>query len=259
MHYSIAQTDIVIIGRKKVPLRISPRSRFDQTELIKLGNSEIDAQHDRMFLLADAIVESLVNARADDVESDPLELLQAFIDVSYQHFRFEEDLMRSVDYPRTDAHAKEHSALLTEIAGNRYRFELGHRNAVQITGYLRNWMNRHIDREDRELVDWLKAEAKLTTAIEKRNEAIAAPGELEVLESDTWAKEQTDTVIKRLAEASKRRTTERPHPSPALTRSPLLRQTVGLLSLTLAYLQYYLLDVQLQIASLPSVIYSPLQ
>lgn len=248
----------MIFGRKKAPLRISPQSRFDQTELIKLGNAEIDEQHDRMFLLADAIVESLVNADADGVESDPLDLLQAFIDFLYQHFRFEEDLMRSVDYPGTEPHAKEHSALLTEIAGDRYRFELGHSNVAQITGYLRDWMNRHIDHKDRELVDWLKAEAKLTTAIEKRNEVIAEADELKVLESNAWANEQADTLIKRLAEASKRGTTASPYPRRALTRSPLLRQTIGLLSLTLAYLQYYFLDVQLQIVSLPSVIILPL-
>jgi len=151
----------VIFGRKKAPLRISPQSRFDQAELIKLGDVEIDGQHDRMFLLADAIVESLINAGADGGKSDPLELLQAFIDFSYQHFRFEEDLMRSAGYPGTESHEKEHSALLTEIAMHRYKFELGRSDVAQITGYLRDWINRHIDNKDRELVAWLKAEAKL--------------------------------------------------------------------------------------------------
>jgi hypothetical protein len=37
-------------------------------------------------------------------------------------------------------------------------------------------------------------------------------------------------------------------------RRALVWQTVGLLGLVLAYLQYYLLDVQLQIAQLPSVV-----
>lgn len=286
----------MIFGLEKAPLRSSPQSRFDETELIKLGNAEIDEQHHRMFLLADAIVESLVNAGADGTGSDPLDLLQTFIDFSYQHFRFEEDLMRSVDYPGTEAHAEEHSALLTEIGGHRYRFELGHSNVAQITVYLRDWINRHIDHKDRELVDWLKAEAKLTTATEKRNEVIAAPDELKVFESNALAEENTKTVINRLGGASKRETTASPsprtlgahvvhdkdkgsqdqsgqrkpirqfdigvsarklNPRRALTRSPLLRQTIGLLSLTLAYLQYYYLEVQLQIMSLPSVITLP--
>jgi hypothetical protein len=40
--------------------------------------------------------------------------------------------------------------------------------------------------------------------------------------------------------------------SNALATSPRVRETIGLLALVLAYLQYYFLDVQLQIASLPS-------
>jgi hypothetical protein len=39
----------------------------------------------------------------------------------------------------------------------------------------------------------------------------------------------------------------------ALTISQLVRETVGLLALVAAYLQYYYFDVQLQIMSLPSV------
>jgi hypothetical protein len=45
-----------------------------------------------------------------------------------------------------------------------------------------------------------------------------------------------------------------PRFSRAHARSTLLRQSIGLLALTLAYLQYYYFDVQLQIVNLPSVL-----
>lgn len=41
-------------------------------------------------------------------------------------------------------------------------------------------------------------------------------------------------------------------PRDALARQSLIRQTIGLSALTLAFLQYYYFDVQLQILSLPS-------
>lgn len=44
----------------------------------------------------------------------------------------------------------------------------------------------------------------------------------------------------------------------ALASSRLVRQTMGLAAMTVAYLQYYFLDVQLQILSLPSVFPGPL-
>ena len=272
------------------------KSRFHQAELIKLGNVEIDAQHSRMFLLADAIVESLVDVGSECVGNNPLDLLQAFIDFSYQHFGFEEDLMKSAGYPGMELHAKEHSALLEEIARHRYLFELGHSNVDQITDYLRSWINRHIDHKDRELVNWLKAEAKPTSAINQPSEGIVAPGELRVFESNALAHESAEAVIHRLLAASRRETitnlhpgTPREHvlqdkdkgsryesgprkpisrfngdfpaqdhnPNEAHARSPLLRQTVGLLSLVVAYLQYYFLDIHLQILNLPSAIALP--
>ena len=130
---------------------------MDWTWAIKLGNAEIDEQHDRMFLLEEALVESLVDFGVHNVGHDPQLLLQAFIDVSYEHFRFEEDLMRSAGYPGTEQHAKEHRGLLTEIAKHRHEFQLGHPNVAHIPGFLRDWINRHIDTADRELVVWLKS------------------------------------------------------------------------------------------------------
>ena len=44
----------------------------------------------------------------------------------------------------------------------------------------------------------------------------------------------------------------------AVATSPHLRETIGFLALVLAYLQYYYFDVQLQIVSLPSVVWSAL-
>ena len=147
-------------------------------------------------------------------------------------------------------------------------------------------------------VEWVKAEAKLHMATAKRNEIIAALDELNVLGSKPRSNERIGTRITRLREAAKRGTTPSTYstgsgeravrdeneksrdesvqrkpihrfnrgfpaqdlsPRHALTRSALLRQTIGLLSLTLAYLQYYYFDIQLQIASLPSIFALPLQ
>lgn len=142
-------------GRDKAPPEIPPQADFDWAELIKLGHAEIDAQHDRMFLLADALVESLVAAAAGGTTRNPLELLHAFIDSTYRHFQFEEELMRSEGYPEAERHAQEHGALLKRIAEHSYMFELGQRNIAQISKFLRVWIGQHVDATDRELVVWL--------------------------------------------------------------------------------------------------------
>lgn len=45
----------------------------------------------------------------------------------------------------------------------------------------------------------------------------------------------------------------------ALAASPIAREAIGLSALVVAYLQYYYLDVQFKIMSLPSVTAFPLQ
>ncbi|MBK5106428.1 MAG: hypothetical protein JJE42_19465 [Burkholderiales bacterium] len=47
--------------------------------------------------------------------------------------------------------------------------------------------------------------------------------------------------------------------SDALAVSPIAREAIGLSALVVAYLQYYYLDVQFKIMSLPSVTAFPLQ
>jgi hemerythrin len=154
---SAQHAGFVKFDRKSAGLPGALQANFDWTEVIRLGHADIDEQHDQMFLLADALVECLVDTGAITFERHPLKLLQSFIDFSFQHFQFEEALMRSAGYPETEPHAKRHNALLAEIANQRYAFEQGHFDAAQVTDFLRNWIVRHIDEADRKLVAWIRS------------------------------------------------------------------------------------------------------
>jgi hypothetical protein len=112
--------------------------------------------------------------------------------------------------------------------------------------------------------------------------ALVQPGHSKYI---TRSRARIDTLIKKSGEIEKREATANPPsrqpgqhavrgvdkqvqnesgrtkeiPKDAIARRSLIRQTVGLVALTLAYLQYYFLGVQLQILSLPSVFPGPLQ
>ena len=145
-------------------------------------------------------------------------------------------------------------------------------------------------------VELAKAEAKRDLAEAKPNELIAARDSFDVSEYQVVGSGWVDIPARRLAEASKRRTAGRlcstklgrhgdrdeenrsreasgrrntiqrlnarsrlqaDKPVMALIRSPLLRQSIGLLGLASAYLQYAYFDVQVQIAGMPSI-FTPL-
>jgi hemerythrin len=128
---------------------------FDWPGGHELGHADIDAQHGRMFLLAQRLVDSLIEKGGNEVEVDA-QRLQALIDFTEEHFAFEEGLMRSSGYPGTAWHAKYHASLLLELRTFFRRVHGGQiYNAVVLVKYLRDWLHQHIDTVDRELVVWL--------------------------------------------------------------------------------------------------------
>ncbi|MBI4290715.1 MAG: hemerythrin family protein [Betaproteobacteria bacterium] len=126
---------------------------FKWTNVIEVGHAEIDAQHRRLLHLCTDVIERLLHS--GDPKSS-MSQLQELIDFTEEHFEFEEDLMRSVNYPGLDRHAKYHSLLLAELRTFVYRVHQGEgATAVGTMSFLWSWLNLHIDSMDRELTDWL--------------------------------------------------------------------------------------------------------
>jgi hemerythrin-like metal-binding protein len=128
---------------------------FEWSSAIEIGHTEIDAQHKRLLLLGEAVVEPLMNS----TEHKPAAAqLQALIDFAQEHFAFEEGLMRSAGYPEAERHAEYHASLLEEFRTYRDKVQRGQKtNPVGLMSFLWSWLNLHIDSADRELVLWLKS------------------------------------------------------------------------------------------------------
>lgn len=129
--------------------------------------------------------------------------------------------------------------------------------------------------------DWAEASAKVEKARVRCRQLRAALRDPALAELITRSRERIDTLTKQTGELPKREATASPpfiqpreHAvhgenkrsqdesrrrklidrfSNALATSPHVRETIGLLALVLAYLQYYYFDVQLQIMGLPSI------
>jgi len=126
---------------------------FEWSDAIEVGHAEIDAQHQRLLQLGEAIVESLTDPNQHKPSAAPL---RALIDYVQEHFAYEEGLMRSADYPGMDQHVKHHASLLKELRTYFFRVQRGdHSNPVGLISFLWNWIVLHIDSADRELVVWL--------------------------------------------------------------------------------------------------------
>jgi multidrug resistance efflux pump len=108
-------------------------------------------------------------------------------------------------------------------------------------------------------VDRVGAEAKLEKTRACCRQMRAALVKLNRAESQVSSDERNDAKTKQSGEiagppaAAIPASVQARSPKAARTQPQLMRQTISLLGLTLAYLQYFYIDVQLQIVSLPSV------
>lgn len=120
---------------------------------IALGHLQIDQDHRQMFLLAEAIVEPLLDSTALRRNGAPL---QALITFTRKHFAYEEQLMRSSNYPEAAVHANYHAALLIALDSYCSKLARGsNTNPSSFIAFLWDWLVLHIGSVDRKLVTWL--------------------------------------------------------------------------------------------------------
>ena len=128
---------------------------FTWTSANEMGHPEIDGQHKQLFLLGEAVLDSL--KRLDDRKTAAAQL-NAFIACAQEHFKYEEGLMRVAEYPGLDQHAKFHASLLVDLRAHCEKVEWDPKlNPADLTHYLTDWLKLHIDVEERDLVVWLNA------------------------------------------------------------------------------------------------------
>lgn len=83
-------------------------------------------------------------------------LLQKLLRYAKEHFTAEERMMELVKYPALAAHRERHHALTGKVAEFMARLEKGATAInVELMLFLRDWLQNHIKREDKEYRPWL--------------------------------------------------------------------------------------------------------
>ena len=94
----------------------------------------INDQHEELFYL-------LRNLTCTE---DKKVFLQKFV----EHIRYEEDFMRSINYPEYEEHSEEHFNMLEKIKSN---YEKGHLKSVE------RYFYNHTQTSDAKILEWLES------------------------------------------------------------------------------------------------------
>lgn len=111
---------------------------------------EIDNQHRELLEVMNTLWACVVKAAPEKELEDVLDQLREY---TRTHFVAEETLMRIQQYPQLDAHMKQHQDFIDQLTQAKGKLATNPAAALELLGFLKDWLVNHIDRSDRHYAD----------------------------------------------------------------------------------------------------------
>ena len=132
--------------------------KFLWSDQYSVGNDEIDLQHQRLFTIFNTLAEGIESGEQSKKELE--HIFRQLYGYVKNHFRFEEALMKSVNYPDLKEHRKIHEKVTENLKKYRAKF---HRCtddkkcsvAKDVAAFLQDWLQNHIKGEDQQYSPFL--------------------------------------------------------------------------------------------------------
>jgi hemerythrin len=124
------------------------------SDTFKTGHPTVDAQHQKLFQMVNDLHEAIVSGKGKEFQGKVLLQLGAY---TLEHFKTEEALMTSLQYPGMAAHKAKHTALAQQATDLIARHKAGTLVlAMTVSRFLAEWIEHHIQEEDKALIQWLR-------------------------------------------------------------------------------------------------------
>jgi hemerythrin len=133
---------------------------FRWSDNIRIGIDIFDAEHMQLVAIMNELYESLLSGSAAIILNS---VLDGLVNYGERHMRHEEATFADTNYPHARWHTRQHDAFRKRILALRQQTETVSGNAVAIETltFLKNWLTKHIDKEDRAYAEYLTAKGIL--------------------------------------------------------------------------------------------------
>ena len=111
--------------------------KLEWKENYKVGDAAIDAEHQRLFVLAHNFSEAQDKASRTGCA-------EQLFDYTREHFGHEEALMREINYPDIAAHMAQHQHLIAKLSDIAGRIANDTLNPSELKSFLTAWLVGHI-------------------------------------------------------------------------------------------------------------------
>ena len=117
------------------------------SEQYSVGIAIFDAEHKRLFTLANDLYDAIVSGRVDETLHS---FFNGLIKYSNQHFDHEEEYFQLALYPAGEAHRQYHDWLRKQILQFQSRLTDTPKDilAIELAKFLKDWVYNHILKDD---------------------------------------------------------------------------------------------------------------
>ena len=122
-----------------------------------VGNDALDEQHKKWISIYNNIHSVMIEGDVAERNAIGEKIVKEMLDYTRDHFKFEEEYMRSIGFPDLSEHYRKHKdfdnevyALYREIQKGDFVFN------TEIISLIRNWLQEHILEEDRMYARYLE-------------------------------------------------------------------------------------------------------
>ena len=122
-----------------------------------VGMKTIDQQHSGLFTIVNELHAAMLKGQAKSVVGP---LLDKLVKYTVQHFAYEERMMEAAKYPGLSVHRMHHADLTRQVGEFMTRYKRGDGTLnIELLHFLRDWLTKHIQQEDKEYGPWLTRHA----------------------------------------------------------------------------------------------------
>lgn len=133
--------------------RLKARQYLKWKAAYNVGIESIDQQHRKLVTLINSLQTAIDYNTGESFER---EALDALVDYTKTHFKYEEDLMEQNGYPAFAAHRAEHERMIANVDEVLASYREDPDNAMQnANAFLKDWLINHINGTDKQYSKFL--------------------------------------------------------------------------------------------------------
>lgn len=127
--------------------------RYEFTEEYYTGIKDIDEQHAKLFDIVNKTYDLLLDKFKIDKYDEIAALLEELRDYTKYHFNFEEEYMKSINYPKRFSQLHQHTQFVNKLESYDLKDidDAQHDSILEILDFLANWLLVHIKGMDKKI------------------------------------------------------------------------------------------------------------